>query len=216
MSGLRIASLALAGGVLALAVGTLAHPFWFDPRDPLPVLRKGATAHWVVDHWGLFAGTLAAGAGLASFHQLLSRTAARAAGAAMATVAMGILLTLFAFEATGWHALAGLAANGSFSAAAGVDGAAQVVWRALLGLGHAAGVMAAIAVALWAAAAAHQGLLASWTAWVAGVGAGVVVLTTPVAWAVPAVGAPLAAGGYALLGVWMLVAAWRMWAGGGR
>lgn len=211
----RLGSLTLFFGVVTLIVATLFHPFSFDPRNAEPAFSAGASRGWVVDHWILVVGTVLVGVGMAVFHYYITSFAQRDSSIAnggvahviapfLGMVSFAIWVLLFAFEATGWATWAGME-----GAAARV--LAEGAWPTLLGTGYVAGILAAVAVYAWALEACRASILPPWTKYTAWVSVVWVIGTTPIAWSYPEAGVPMIAPGYALIALWMMVAASALW-----
>lgn len=217
----RAAAVALALGTILFGLGSLLHPPTVRREDLMHVVRDGATPMWLADHWLLTLSTVLIVVGLAGFHAALAahtdirRGMAELAaplGAASATSWIG----LFVFEATGWPEIAAALVQsgaGGFAGASALLPVAQGLWSGVLGLGYAAGALFAVVIGLWSA-----GLLLSGetrtvgaAAWVGLVASGVGIVTMALAWMFSSLALYLLIPAALLLGLWLLLAAWRLW-----
>lgn len=230
----RLSAVLLGLGATLFAAGTLLHPPTVKREDLIQVVVEGATPMWLVDHWLLALSSIVLTLGFAGLHSVLAasltapsrrsgnppailrRRSALIFAAPMGLISAVLWVGIFLVEATGWPIVAAGVVNGG-GAAPGTIAAlltvADALWSMTLALGYAAGVLFTAAVALWSVvmigedARAHV-RTAGWIGLAAGI-AGIVA--QPLAWAYAAYAFALLLPVVALLGLWLLLAVWRLW-----
>ncbi len=220
----RFGAVLLIVGLALFSVSALLHPLEFDPKDPSHDVAHGHTMLWIMDHLALLVATLLVALGVALFHARVSSGRGEpwwALAVPPALASFTLWVTLFAFEALSWPALAehmhrvGMVDPQVWmgEGAAPTAVLTRLLWTGILGLGYVAVDLLAIAILAWSLAARQKEATPTWFGWV-GLAAGLLTLAaTPVAWLVPRLAVWVMLPGSGLIGVWLVGVAWLLWRG---
>lgn len=224
----RWGALALAGGAVLFGLASLFHPPTVNPWDPTVSLVEATKVEWIVDHWALLIAVVLVYFGLFAFHSLIGREEKARwspSAYAFAVTSLALWVAIFLFEATGWPVVAKAfaghemaeagAGTGDIGKATGTEDllmiAARALWAPTLSVGYAAAFFLGVAIFLWALDLVRVKQSPLWLARLGAITGAVVAVVEPVALGAPRLALWWLIPAAALLGLWMLAAAWWMW-----